>query len=156
MTLFREKANCNSCHNIIHPLVNFSETTLLPTNFVNGNMTGSGYVSSTTSEGVNIGLDKVSSDLGMGEGKFKIPSLRNLDLTAPYMHDGRFATLMEVIDHYDSGIQNNEHLDFRLKRNNKPQNLNLLPHEKEALIAFLKTLTDYTIVQDKKFRTPFY
>jgi len=72
------------------------------------------------------------------------------------MHDGRFATLMEVIDHYDSGIQNNEHLDDRLTTNNKPQHLNLLPHEKEALIAFLKTLTDYTIVQDKKFRTPFY
>ena len=157
MTLFREKANCNSCHTIIHSLVTFNKTTLLPTNFlVNGAMTGSGYVSSLSFGGTNIGLDKVSSDLGMGSGKFKIPSLRNLDLTAPYMHDGRFATLMEVINHYDSGIQNNEHLDDRLTTNNKPQHLNLLPHEKEALIAFLKTLTDYTIVQDKKFRTPFY
>jgi len=78
-----------------------------------------------------------SSDLG----KFKTPSLRNIALTAPYMHDGRFATLEEVIDHYDSGVRRTETLDPNLGKH-PAAGISLSASDKKALIAFLKTLTD--------------
>jgi len=61
-----------------------------------------------TGGSTNIGLDVVYEDQGFADGKFKIPSLRNIALTAPYMHDGRFETLTEVIQHYNTGIQPHE------------------------------------------------
>lgn len=99
----------------------------------------------------NNGIDDTSDpanllDLGRGGvtgfaidmGKFKAPTLRNITLTAPYMHDGRFQTLEEVIDHYDSGGHPAPNLD----QNIRP--LGLSDYDKEALIAFLHTLTDTT------------
>jgi cytochrome c peroxidase len=80
------------------------------------------------------------------EGKFKVPSLRNVELTAPYMHDGRFPTLMDVLNHYSEGIQNYPNLD--------PLLINKIPlntQEKEDIIAFLKTLTDKSFIQNKRF-----
>lgn len=115
-------------------------------------------------EARNNGLDAVLTDLGLGEitgraednGKFKTNSLRNIELTGPYMHDGRFATLEEVVDHYDSGVQNSTTLDNRLSnRNNSPVRLNLSDEEKAALVAFMKTLTDTELIQDEKFSNPF-
>lgn len=74
-------------------------------------------------------------------GKFKTPSLRNVGVTAPYMHDGRFNTLEEVVEHYDSGVQRNANLDPNLAKH--PEGgLGLTSEEKRALVAFLKTLTD--------------
>lgn len=76
-------------------------------------------------------------------GKFATPSLRNISLTGPYMHDGRFATLEEVVEHYSSGIRRNVNLDPNLAKH--PGNgLNLAPSEKAALVAFLKSLTSET------------
>ena len=73
-------------------------------------------------------------------GKFATPSLRNIALTAPYMHDGRFATLEEVVEHYSSGVQRSPTLDPNLAKH--PANgLNLATADKAALVAFLKTLT---------------
>ncbi|MFC7338027.1 MbnP family protein [Haloferula chungangensis] len=72
--------------------------------------------------------------------KFSTPSLRNIALTAPYMHDGRFATLEEVIDHYNSDFELSETLDPNLAKH--PQGLGLSEADKAALIAFLKTLSD--------------
>jgi len=97
----------------------------------------------------NNGLDAVFEDLGRGritnlyadEGKFKVPSLRNVALTYPYMHDGRFFTMKEVLDHYSDGIVESHSLD--------PQLANGIPMtstEKEQIIAFLKTLTDYELL----------
>ncbi len=115
-------------------------------------------------EARNNGLDAMLTDLGLGEttgrtqdnGKFKTSSLKNIELTAPYMHDGRFATLEEVVDHYDSGIQNNPTLDNRLtNRNDNPVRLNLSDQEKAALVAFMKTLTDTELIEDEKFSNPF-
>ncbi len=104
----------------------------------------------------NIGLDLDYADEGMGRGQFRIPSLRNIALTAPYMHDGRFANLMEVIDHYDSNIRPHENLDSKFKgANGLPQQLGLTNLEKEALIAFLHTLTDEHFIKDQKFSNPF-
>ena len=78
-------------------------------------------------------------------------------LRAPYMHDGRFATIEEVIEHYDSGIQNHPNLDQELRDFNTalPRKMNLSRSEKDALISFLQTLTDSVLVADEKFSDPF-
>ncbi|MCH2082174.1 MAG: c-type cytochrome [Saprospiraceae bacterium] len=114
----------------------------------------------------NNGLDAVYTDLGVGaitgrsfdDGKFKIPFLRNIALTGPYMHDGRFETLYDVIDHYSSGIQMSENLDFRLRdpsNSSEPLKMNFTDEEKQALVAFLETLTDNTFLTAEKFGDPF-
>lgn len=113
----------------------------------------------------NNGLDLITIDQGLGavtgnrndDGKFKTNSLRNIELTGPYMHDGRFTTLEEVVEHYNSGIQNHPNLDNRLRErnNNSPVRMNLNQNEKNALVAFLKTLTDHQFIVDEKFSDPF-
>ncbi|HAS44222.1 MAG TPA: cytochrome-c peroxidase [Microscillaceae bacterium] len=113
----------------------------------------------------NNGLDATTTDEGLAavtglttdEGKFKVPSLRNVEVTGPYMHDGRFATLEQVVEHYNSGVQNHPALDNRLKvrGTNQVRRLNLTDAEKTALVTFLKTLTDNTFLTDEKFADPF-
>lgn len=102
----------------------------------------------------------VGADIGAGSwnnmmtGRFKVPTLRNIELTAPYMHDGRFADLDEVLEHYSDGI---------LAVPPNPWSANTLPsggfkytdQEKLALKAFLRTLTDLTITQDVRWSDPF-
>jgi cytochrome c peroxidase len=118
---------------------------------------GGGGGGSTSSNGTaNVGLDMVYKDNGSGNGKFKIPSLRNVQLTAPYMHDGRFKTLEEVVEHYNNGVQAHPNLDGNLKNaNGEPRKLNLSPVEKTALVAFLKTLSDLSYTSDVKYSDPF-
>ena len=114
-------------------------------------------------EARNNGLDEILTDLGLGEvtgrnqdnGKFKTGSLRNIELTAPYMHDGRFETLEEVVEHYNSGVKDSPNLDNRLQRNNRPVRMNLTTQEKAGLVAFMKTLTDNELLSDEKFSNPF-
>ena len=108
---------------------------------------------------VNTGLDDDTrnSDGGVGDltlnpremGHFKSPSLRNVEVTGPYMHDGRFATLEEVIDHYSSGGKNHPNKDARMSP------LDFTASEKAALVAFLETLTDRTFLTDPRFSDPF-
>lgn len=89
-------------------------------------------------------------------GDFKAPCLQNIELTTPYMHDGRFATLAEVVEHYNSGTQNHPNLDNRLEGNNgQPRRLNLTQAEKDALVAFMETLTDTQFINDQKYQNPF-
>ena len=107
----------------------------------------------------NNGLDLNYSDEGVGEishqpsemGVFKVPMLRNIELTAPYMHDGRFATLEQVVEHYSSGIKNHPNLHENLK----PGGLNLNVSDKQALVAFLKTLTDKESLLASRYADPF-
>jgi cytochrome c peroxidase len=114
----------------------------------------------------NNGLDVVSTtDLGAGEvftqnpifvGRFKTSTLRNIGLTAPYMHDGRFATLEQVVEHYNSGIQAHPTLSPALTdANNNPVRLNFTTTQKAALVAFLHTLTDNTLANEAKWSNPF-
>ncbi|WP_334057401.1 cytochrome-c peroxidase [Polaribacter sp. P097] len=103
----------------------------------------------------NNGLDAVLTDEGRNDGEFKVPSLRNIELTAPFMHDGRFSTLEEVIEHYNSGVQNSADLDGRLRQGNGVRRLNLTDAEKQALVDFLRTLTDEEFIFDEKFSDPF-
>lgn len=139
--LFITKYNCNRCHQVQEP---------------------DGYLFAGTFS--NIGLDPVYADNGLGlttkrdadNGKFKIPSLRNIAVTAPYMHDGRFKTLSDVIDHYKESISNHPNLDQRLRdKNMQPLRMGISDYEKQSIIAFLKTLTDDSMASDPKFSNPF-
>lgn len=130
--LFFNKFNCNTCHD------------------------ANGFA--------NIGLDASPKDMGLMEttqaeqhrGQFKIPSLRNVELTGPYMHDGRFKTLEEVIEHYSRGIKNSPNLDNRLKGvDGRPLQMNMSAGEVKAIAAFLTTLTDYQMISDPRFSNPF-
>lgn len=136
----------------------------------------------------NIGLDMTYSDDGVFssgvelfkneqyKGFFKTPTLRNIALTAPYMHDGRFATLEEVVEHYNSGVKPHRNLSWALRNShlvwlnqqlppeqqrpiiggsNDPARLSLTEIEKAALVAFLKTLTDTRFINDPKYSDPF-
>ena len=97
----------------------------------------------------NNGLDSISTDLGRAKitgkdsdkGKFATPSLRNIALTAPYMHDGRFATLEEVVEHYSTGVARSLTLDPNLAKH-PDGGIRLNEADKKALAAFLRTLTD--------------
>ncbi|HOD10610.1 MAG TPA: cytochrome c peroxidase [Flavobacterium sp.] len=82
--------------------------------------------------------------------KFKVPSLRNIEKTAPYMHDGRFYTLDAVLEHYNNGVVNSETLDSTLN-SNSTLGIPLTNNEKTKIIAFLKTLTDNQYLTDKRF-----
>ncbi|MGB0837355.1 MAG: cytochrome-c peroxidase [Flavobacteriaceae bacterium] len=113
----------------------------------------------------NNGLSLENEDLGVFEttldnrdrGKFKVNSLRNIAVSAPFMHDGRFSTLGEVVDHYSNGIQDVPNLHPTLRdQNGNPVQYNFSTQEKQALIAFLETLTDEVMINDEKFSDPFH
>jgi cytochrome c peroxidase len=111
----------------------------------------------------NNGL--LGDDEGFGEvsgrpedvGTFKSPSLRNVGLTGPYMHDGRFATLEAVVEFYDRDIGNHMNLDPALRGRGRggPVRMNLGRNGRRALVAFLLTLTDPTIAEDVRWSNPF-
>ncbi len=104
----------------------------------------------------NIGLDLVYKDNGLGDGKFKIPTLRNIGLTAPYMHDGRFKTLEEVLNHYTDGLKAHKHLDVKFKdANGNLRPIKLTSLEKKAIISFLHTLTDTEMTKNPRWSNPF-
>ncbi len=101
---------------------------------------------------INSGRERVTGD-PMDLAKFKIPSLRNIDLTAPYMHDGRFFTLEQVIEHYNQGGYPSATIDPNMKAAGIGRNWSL--RQKEALLAFLRTLTDPSFTQDTSLSNPF-
>ena len=113
---------------------------------------------------MNNGLDAESDweDLGMYEvteidedkAKFKTPSLRNIAVTAPYMHDGRFATLREVLEHYNTGVKQSPTIDPLMQYNVDP-GLGLSDQDIDDLIAFLHTLTDETYLNNPDYQDPF-
>ncbi|MEM6531358.1 MAG: cytochrome c peroxidase [Myxococcota bacterium] len=105
-----------------------------------------------------------SDDGGLGDvtgrpqddGLFKSSSLRNIALTGPYMHDGSLETLRDVVEHYNSGIEDHPNLDRVLRgRGNQPQRLDLSDDDIDAVVAFMETLTDESVVNDERFTNPF-
>lgn len=112
---------------------------------------------------MNNGLDTDAgiTDLGRqnvtgntkDKGAFKVPSLRNVELTAPYMHDGRFKTLEEVVEHYNL-VKSSASLDPSFLQQ-LPNGLQLSVADKQALVAFLKTLTDHTLATNPEYQSPF-
>jgi cytochrome c peroxidase len=89
------------------------------------------------------------------KGKFKVTSLRNVAITPPYMHDGRFQTLEEVVDHYNSGLKNSSTLDPTLLYPINSGGLQLSEEDKRDLVAFLKTLTDEVLPNNPEYSDPF-
>lgn len=136
-------ANCMQCHS--------TDANGLATNrrFANNGL----QIASTIEEFADAGLGKVT---GKAEdyGKFKVPSLRNIALTAPYMHDGRFETLEEVVDFYSEGVHKNITTDSKMIHA-ASGGVNLTEEDKEALISFLHTLTDSTFINNPSFGNPF-
>jgi len=104
----------------------------------------------------NNGTDGAFTDIGREQvtgkasdrGRFAVPSLRNLTLTAPYMHDGRFATLEEVVEHYATGVKRSATLDPNLAKH-PDGGVPLSAADKRALVAFLRTLTDAQFAAQK-------
>ncbi|MFN4886309.1 MAG: cytochrome-c peroxidase [Bacteroidota bacterium] len=104
----------------------------------------------------NTGLDSIYADAGRyiitlnenDRGKFKTPSLRNIELTAPYMHDGRFQTLLECVQHYNTGFHYSQNLDPNLFFATKGR---MTIQEMEAIVAFMKTLTDTEFITNPAF-----
>ncbi len=121
----------------------------------------------TTGKFSNNGLDNITEpdsypDGGLGAitgnekqlGHFRIPSLRNVAVTAPYMHDGRFKTLNEVLDFYSDGVHASVNIDSKMTRANSG-GVHLTKHEKDCILKFLEALTDSTFITDKRFSNPF-
>ncbi len=132
------KQKCQGCHN----------GELFTDNDYHNNGVDADF-SNADHEGVYMGRYRISynpDDLG----KFKTPTLRNVGLTAPYMHDGRFNSLEAVVDHYSEGVKNSETLDPLIPSSGMKLNAD----EKAAIISFLKTLTDYQFIADPKFKKP--
>lgn len=115
---------------------------------------------------MNNGLDSVYKDPGReaitgqdyDKGRFRTVTLRNIALTAPYMHDARFKTLEEVVDHYSDHLVKSKYLSpflQNLSGGTANSQMNLTINEKKDLIAFLHMLTDSTFIQDRRFSDPF-
>ena len=104
----------------------------------------------------NIGLDPESEPTdGAGNGKFKVPSLRNAGVRDGFMHDGRFSTLEEVVEFYNSGVQADPFLDDALGGVFGPTPLDFTPDQVASIVAFLNTFTDTTFLTSELFSDPF-
>lgn len=125
---FGKKTNCSSCHGGF--------------NFTNYAFENNGLYESYADSG-RMRLTRLEKDRAL----FKVPSLRNIELTGPYMHDGSFKTLEQVVAHYNNG--GNTHKN---KNSNLIKPLGLTSKERNDLVAFLKTLTDYEFITNKNFR----
>jgi cytochrome c peroxidase len=165
--LFEETMHCTNCHagsNMNNP---WGEESGQANIGLDMNYTDKGMENAFANNGGGIFVDTSlpNGSFGKSEGVFKVPNIRNVALSAPYMHDGRFKTLEEVVEHYSTGIQNHPSLDWNfidnLKFTNNPTGersaikFNLKADEKAALVAFLKTLTDNDYIHDKKYSNPF-
>jgi cytochrome c peroxidase len=125
------KAKCSSCHP--EPL------------FTDGSYRSNGLDLNPR----DPGRDSITQT-GADKGKFRVPSLRNVELTRPYMHDGRFYALEDVLEHYNSKVKAHANLDPGLKKNGT-LGIPLTKAEQQQIILFLKTLTDNDFVHDKRF-----
>lgn len=151
MNIFNGKGKCNLCHN--------------PSNNFGGNK----------NQFEDVGLDMTYTDLGRGgitfnqadNGRFQVPALKNVALTAPYMHDGRFKTLAEVVDFFSDNVNSSPNLSSALTAHpsmspngsyttgGTAATMGLTADEKSDLIAFLQTLTDMSQINDINFSDPF-
>ena len=114
------------------------------------------YMNNGLDEDINmkdIGRQAVTNN-PKDKGNFKVTSLRNISLTGPYMHDGRFSSLEEVVEHYNSGLKDSTTLDPALEQT-RPKGLGLTSQDKIDLVNFLKTLTDNELTINKNYSSPF-
>ncbi len=129
LTIF--KAKCATCH----------ATALFTDNSFRNN--GLPRIPTAKVDDIGRGAITLSAD---DRYKFKVPSLRNIERTPPYMHDGRFLSLEQVLNHYATGITDSPTLDPKVK------SMSLTKQDQNDLIAFLRTLTDYDFLADRRFQ----
>lgn len=156
---FSERTECFDCHAgfNLSGTVNFVGKSNEPAQYENNGLYNIGGKGAYPTD--NTGLFEIShkkEDMG----KFKVPTLRNIELTAPYMHDGSIATLEEVIDHYKAAGRTISEGKYAGKGSENPykssfvNGFRLMPDEKQDLIAFLKSLTDTEFINNPKFSNP--
>ncbi len=126
LTIFEQK--CGNCH--------------APPLFTDNSYRNNG-LDETFKDSGRFRITNINSDMG----KFKVPTLRNIELSYPYMHDGRFETLEQVLSHYSNGVKQSGTLDPTLSGG-----IALSATEKTQLVAFLKTLTDIEFTKDERFK----
>jgi cytochrome c peroxidase len=114
--------------------------------------TANNFTNNGLDESPAVGFSIVTNDPN-DIGKFKTPSLRNVAVSGPYMHDGRFATLEEVLEHYNAHIKQSPTLDVSLK--SQGVGLGLTTQDKADIIAFLHTLTDSVYLNNPAYKSPF-
>ena len=134
LTIFKNK--CGSCHS--------GEL------FTDNSFRNNGLVPVRINDEGRFAINAVEAD----KYKFKVPSLRNVGLTAPYMHDGRYRTLEEVLDHYSDSVKKSSTLDPVFLHADGTTGIVLSPSEKVSVIAFLKTLNDDQFIQNVKLSDP--
>ncbi|MFK7750092.1 MAG: cytochrome-c peroxidase, partial [Kordia sp.] len=98
----------------------------------------------------DIGRERVTG-FPQDKYKFKVPNLRNIEVTFPYMHDGRLTSLEDVLEHYRNGVQNTENLDPIFQQTDGTFRIPMTDEEKARIIDFLKTLTDTDFIFDQRF-----
>jgi cytochrome c peroxidase len=127
-------ADCSRCH-------------------LNGNFENDRY----TNNGLDAEVDmrdfgrELTTKMQGDRGRFKVPSLRNIEKSSPYMHDGRFQTLEQVVEHYNTGIKDSPSLDHSLQET-RQTGLMLTDQKKKDLVNFLKTLTDHTFLNNPEYQ----
>ncbi len=131
-------AQCGHCH--ASPFMNSND-------FFNNGLDSA----KTLTDFKDIGRGRVTGKV-FDNGKFRAPTLRNIDLTAPYMHDGRFKTIEEVVEHYASGGHYTENVDPFIPQ---IKSIKLTMKQKNQIILFLKTLTDTSFIHNPAFQNPF-
>jgi cytochrome c peroxidase len=134
MSIFKSK--CSSCHK--------GEL------FTDFSFRNNGLVPIKINDQGRFGVTGIDTDLY----KFKVPSLRNVGLTAPYMHDGRYHSLEEVLDHYAESVHKSNTLDPIFTKSEAKIGIDLSPSERQAIITFLKTLNDAPFIKNAKFSDP--
>ena len=138
-TFTTERGDCFHCHD--YPL------------FTSNTFNNTGLDSIPT--GGNLGRF-LATNIETDKGKFNVPTLRNIELTAPYMHDGRFQTLEDVVEFYNSGVHwTSPNIDPLMTKPAKVYGLNLTQSQKANLVKFLKTLTDTSFVKNQNYSNPF-
>lgn len=136
---FSEKGDCFHCHSALTTTDNVFHNTGLDSNY--SNPVDKGYYN-VTQNPIDV-------------GKFRTPNLRNVALRQHYMHDGRFSSLLEVINFYDHGVKHNGNLDPIMTKAGKENGLKLTELQKQQLITFLQTFTDSVFITDPSFKSPY-
>ncbi len=131
--------NCSTCH---------TEPLMADNQFHNNGLDS--VFTNAEEEGIFQGRFRITHDT-LDLGKYKTPTLRNVALTAPYMHDGRFETLEEVLDHYSGGVKYSNTLDSLLY-NAHLVGITLTETDKQALLSFLNSLTDFHFINNSQYR----
>lgn len=142
---FSPRLRCGKCHNGV--MLSTNSRFALDTNIMQ-NYANIGIYADGENPSADKGLMNFTHN-PKDEGKFIIPSLRNVFITAPYMHDGSMATLHEVLQHYRSGGKKNTNMDNRLSK------FPLSPEEEKDILNFLESLTDTTYLRNPHFRNPY-